>query len=414
MILVNGGSSSGKSAFAESLIMEQAKKEAAMAEATGKWMHGSSQGTYMRQQPSWYLATMIAWDEECRERIRKHREMRAKKNFMTIECPMDLSNVEVPVGSRCLLECVSNLAANEMYRQDMEDPASGAERRILEGIRKIRKNVNLLVIVTNDVSGDQGPYSEETEEYRELLGEINCALADEADEVYEVICGQPVLVKRKKKEDAELEERKQDEVLGCRSGITLFVGGAYQGKAKLAMREAVTDDNRFILVADGEESPMEDAFNSEAVLNLHMYIRRLIDAVLGEYDAKREQDRVFVERLYEKIKTNTEPKKSSVKAPEDRGPVSGKSAYEKRMQENESAEQRIEKILSPYLDMILQKNPNAVITCDEIGCGIVPIDKTDRFWREMTGDACQYLAARAAKVCRVVCGIPMVLKGGEA
>lgn len=395
MILVNGGSSSGKSAFAESLIVKQTEMDP-------------------RQQPSWYLATMIAWDEECRERIRKHREMRAKKNFMTIECPMDLSNVEVPVGSRCLLECVSNLAANEMYRQDMEDPASGAERRILEGIRKIRKNVNLLVIVTNDVSGDQGPYSEETEEYRELLGEINCALADEADEVYEVICGQPVLVKRKKKEDTELEERKQDEVLGYRSGITLFIGGAYQGKAKLAMREAVTDDNRFILVADGEESPMEDAFNSEAVLNLHMYIRRLIDAVLGEYDAKREQDRAFVERLYEKIKTNTEQKKSSVKAPEDREPVSGKSAYEKRMQENESAEQRIEKLLSPYLDMILQKNPNAVITCDEIGCGIVPIDKTDRLWREMTGDACQYLAARVAKVCRVVCGIPMVLKGGEA
>ena len=31
----------------------------------------------------------------------------------------------------------------------------------------------------------------------------------------------------------------------------------------------------------------------------------------------------------------------------------------------------------------------------------------------MSGDACQYLAARAVKVCRVVCGIPMALKGGE-
>ena len=384
MILVNGGSSSGKSAFAESLIVKQAEMDP-------------------QQQPSWYLATMIAWDEECRERIRKHRGMRAKKNFMTIECPMDLSNVEAPAGSRCLLECVSNLAANEMYRQDMDRPAEAAKERILEGIKKIRKNANLLVIVTNDVSGDQGPYSEETEEYRKLLGGINCALAQEADEVYEVICGQPVLVKRKKKEDIELEERKQDEVLGCRSGITLFVGGAYQGKAKLAMHEAVTEDNRFILVADGEESPMEDAFNSEAVLNLHMYIRRLIDAVLSEYDGKREQDRVFVERLYWQEKKNTE----------DRASVRGKAASEEQMQENKSAEQRIEEIMYPYLDIILQKNPNAVITCDEIGCGIVPIDKTDRLWREMTGDACQYLAARAAKVCRVVCGIPMCLKGGE-
>ena len=51
----------------------------------------------------------------------------------------------------------------------------------------------------NDVSGDQGPYSEETEEYRKLLGRINCALAGEADEVYEVICGEPVMVKKKKR-----------------------------------------------------------------------------------------------------------------------------------------------------------------------------------------------------------------------
>ena len=341
MILVNGGSSSGKSAFAESLIVKQTEMDP-------------------RQQPSWYLATMIAWDEECRERIRKHREMRAKKNFMTIECPRDLSNVEVPAGSRCLLECVSNLAANEMYRQDMEDPAETAKKRILEGIKKIRKNTNLLVIVTNDVSGDQGPYSEETEEYRELLGGINCALADEADEVYEVICGEPVAVKRKKREDIELEERKQDEVLGCRSGITLFVGGAYQGKAKLAMREAVTEEEKAVRVADGEQSPFETAFDSEVIFNLHMYIRRLIET------------------------------------------------------ENGSGEKQIETIMYSYLDDILYKNPNVVITCDEIGCGIVPIDRTDRLWREMTGDACQYLAARAAKVCRVVCGIPMLLKGGEA
>ena len=66
------------------------------------------------------------------------------------------------------------------------------------------------MVVTNDVSGDQGPYSEETEEYRRLLGRINCALAGEADEVYEVICGEPVMVKKKKREDTEVEERRTD------------------------------------------------------------------------------------------------------------------------------------------------------------------------------------------------------------
>ena len=42
MILINGGSSSGKSAFAETLIVEQAKKEEVMAEAAGKLEISSS------------------------------------------------------------------------------------------------------------------------------------------------------------------------------------------------------------------------------------------------------------------------------------------------------------------------------------------------------------------------------------
>lgn len=405
MILINGGSSSGKSAFAETLIAEQAKKEEVMAEAAGKSMRGGARKTDMRHRSSCYLATMIAWDEECRERIRKHRKMREKKNFMTIECPVDLLKAEVPARSRCLLECVSNLAANEMYRRDMEDPENGAMERILEGIRMIRKNADFLVVVTNDVSGDQGPYSEETEEYRKLLGRINCALAREADEVYEVICGEPVMVKKKKREDTEVEERRTDR----QRGIRLFVGGAYQGKSNLAMREAVTEENRFILVADGEQSPLEDAFDSEAVLNLHIYIRRLIDAVLGEYDGKREGDRVFCDSIRSEINERTE----AVRDPDERISAGKTKMVREQTKETENIEIRIEEVMYRYLDMILKKNPNAVITCDEIGCGIVPIDKTDRLWREMSGDACQYLAARAVKVCRVVCGIPMALKGGE-
>lgn len=365
--------------------------------------------TDMRHQPSCYLATMIAWDEECRERIRKHRKMREKKNFITIECPVDLSKAEVPARSRCLLECVSNLAANEMYRRDMEDPENGADGTDPGRNQDDQENSDFLVIVTNDVSGDQGPYSEETEEYRKLLGRINCALAREADEVYEVICGEPVMVKKKKREDTEVEERRTDRSVDRQRGIRLFVGGAYQGKSNLAMREAVTEENRFILVADGEQSPLEDAFDSEAVLNLHIYIRRLIDAVLGEYDGKREGDRVFCDSIRSEINERTE----AVRDPAERTSAGETKMVREQTKETENIEIRIEEVMYRYLDMILEKNPNAVITCDEIGCGIVPIDKTDRLWREMSGDACQYLAARAVKVCRVVCGIPMALKGGE-
>ena len=52
MILINGGSSSGKSVFAENLIAEQAKKEEMLAEAAGKLMRGGARKTDMRHQPS--------------------------------------------------------------------------------------------------------------------------------------------------------------------------------------------------------------------------------------------------------------------------------------------------------------------------------------------------------------------------
>lgn len=52
-----------------------------------------------------------------------------------------------------------------------------------------------------------------------------------------------------------------------------------------------------------------------------------------------------------------------------------------------------------------------VVICDEIGCGVVPIDREERRWREETGRLCQRLAREASSVYRVVCGLPVCLKG---
>lgn len=60
---------------------------------------------------------------------------------------------------------------------------------------------------------------------------------------------------------------------------------------------------------------------------------------------------------------------------------------------------------------IFQRNPEAVIISDEIGYGIVPADSFERAYRETMGRICTQLAADAGKVCRVVCGIGMVIKG---
>lgn len=54
--------------------------------------------------------------------------------------------------------------------------------------------------------------------------------------------------------------------------------------------------------------------------------------------------------------------------------------------------------------------PDCIVICDELGCGVVPMDFEDRAWRERTGRLLSDLAAKATRVDRVFCGIPMRLK----
>ena len=51
------------------------------------------------------------------------------------------------------------------------------------------------------------------------------------------------------------------------------------------------------------------------------------------------------------------------------------------------------------------------LLCDEVGCGVTPVETDQLRWREEVGRACQFLATRATRVERVFCGIPLLLKG---
>ena len=72
LVVVTGGSGSGKSAFAEETIL--------------------SLGEARRI----YIATMQAFDEESHRRIRRHRHMRAGKGFETIERYTELDELLIP------------------------------------------------------------------------------------------------------------------------------------------------------------------------------------------------------------------------------------------------------------------------------------------------------------------------------
>ena len=58
----------------------------------------------------------------------------------------------------------------------------------------------------------------------------------------------------------------------------------------------------------------------------------------------------------------------------------------------------------------LSKHPDGVIICDEVGCGVTPLDRADRSWREKTGRVCCELAQKADAVYRVYCGLGARLK----
>ena len=166
LILVSGGSGSGKSEFAESLVVSSGLEERV------------------------YLATMQVWDEESVRRVERHRAMRAGKGFQTLECPTGLDKLEVPSGAALLLEDLSNLSANEYFA-----PQGGGKEafdRVLAGVENAAARAGLLVVVTNELFSDGVRYDPETAAYLELLANLNRAIAAKAEQVYEVVCGIPV------------------------------------------------------------------------------------------------------------------------------------------------------------------------------------------------------------------------------
>ena len=89
-----------------------------------------------------------------------------------------------------LLECMSNLAANEMF----EEKGAGEKtvEAVLEGIKKLRSQVRHLVIVTNEIFSEAASYEGDTIRYQEYLGIINQNIEKMADEVVEVVYGIPI------------------------------------------------------------------------------------------------------------------------------------------------------------------------------------------------------------------------------
>lgn len=205
--LITGGSGSGKSAYAEKYIC-----------------HMSNENGYKEK---YYIATMQVFDDEGQRKIDRHRRLRAGKGFITIEQPRDIQNAVsklqsencLKTGRSALLECMSNLVANEMFPsvdasgiqaaeaekealdapENMKDyetaQISHVSKKVLKEVSILSENVAELVIVTNNVFEDGVCYDESTMNYIKAMGIVNRGLAAMAERVVEVVAGIPVAVK---------------------------------------------------------------------------------------------------------------------------------------------------------------------------------------------------------------------------
>ncbi|MBP1549117.1 MAG: bifunctional adenosylcobinamide kinase/adenosylcobinamide-phosphate guanylyltransferase [Oscillospiraceae bacterium] len=64
-----------------------------------------------------------------------------------------------------------------------------------------------------------------------------------------------------------------------------------------------------------------------------------------------------------------------------------------------------------FTERLCKENSDLIVITDEIGCGIIPLEKDDRIWREQTGRAGCIIAKNSDTVVRVFCGIPTLIKG---
>jgi adenosyl cobinamide kinase/adenosyl cobinamide phosphate guanylyltransferase len=65
------------------------------------------------------------------------------------------------------------------------------------------------------------------------------------------------------------------------------------------------------------------------------------------------------------------------------------------------------------LRRFIDTNKDAVVICNDISCGVVPVDPTLRKWREAVGRAMAELSRNSDEVVRLFCGIPATFKQGS-
>lgn len=171
-IFISGGCKNGKSYFAQSLAKMQA--------VDGK--------------PLYYIATMDPVDSEDQERIKRHRAEREGWGFTTIEQSCGISSIVADFSGSFLLDSVTALLSNEMFRSDGSVDLE-AHLRISEELIHFADKTGNVVFVSDYIYSDAERYDALTEQYRKGLAWIDRSLAKKCPVVIEVAYGAIRLLK---------------------------------------------------------------------------------------------------------------------------------------------------------------------------------------------------------------------------
>ena len=180
VILLLGGSRSGKSYYAEVLAKKSADKVL-------------------------FVATAEAGDEDMRLRIQKHQQARPA-NWRTLEATAHLGNRiedELEDEKIVIIDCITLLVSNIFCRYDAPQfdniPDSDLEKQVLDEIKELQRCLKKVdasfIIVSNEVGLGLVPDNRMGRLYRDFLGSANQMLAQSADEVYFMVAGIPLRVK---------------------------------------------------------------------------------------------------------------------------------------------------------------------------------------------------------------------------
>ena len=165
VILITGGARSGKSRYAEELALS------------------------LSTHPV-YVATAHVWDEEFRERVKKHQERRGSE-WTNIEEEKQLSKHDL-TGRVAVIDCITLWCTNFFFELQDVDAALEALKSEFD---QFTAQDATYIFVTNEIG--MGGVSENAvqRKFTDLQGWMNQYVASKADEVILMVSGIPVMVK---------------------------------------------------------------------------------------------------------------------------------------------------------------------------------------------------------------------------